>query len=221
MTSYDMRQTKIASKYESIPRMNTDDCLNTLTRIGEKWTGQGVAMELGCWLGASSVALLKGLNKAGYDKPFYAFDRWKANAQQVREGWEFVTSIGQNLLPQYRKNIHPYINKLAHHKGKLPEILETADLSDVRIEMLVLDAPKTEPVYTACIRALHKHWIPGVTILCLLDYNFYQRKEGVERERLLAPVNFMIRNEGCFSSIHQKEGESAAFFRYEKPLKNI
>lgn len=210
------------SNYDIIPRMNSDDCLDTLIDIGEAWSLQGVAMELGCWLGASSAALLTGLNRAGYDYPFYAFDMWEANRQQVNQGREIVTHVGQDMLRLYKKNIEPMVNnKLLTYKGRMPQTLESVDLSNVLIEVLVLDAPKSEPVYTACIRALHKYWIPGVTILCLLDYNFYQRKEGVEREKLLAPVNFMIRNEGCFSSIHQKEGESAAFFRYEKPLKNI
>ena len=210
------------SKYHNIPRMNTDDCLDTLTAIGRRWTGQGVAMELGCWLGASSAALLEGLNKAGYDKPFYAFDKWTANEQQVQQGKGIVKRRGQILKRNYYRNIKPLCSdRLLTYKGMLPDTIKTADLSEVLIEILVLDAPKIEPVYTACIRALYEHWIPGVTILCLLDYNFYQRKEGVQRERLLAPVNFMIRNEGCFSLIHQKEGEAAAFFRYEKPLKDI
>ncbi|MBU0929950.1 MAG: hypothetical protein KJ623_02670, partial [Nanoarchaeota archaeon] len=39
-----------------------------------EWTGKGVAIELGSWLGATAVPLLTGLITAGYDKPFYAFN---------------------------------------------------------------------------------------------------------------------------------------------------
>lgn len=211
----------IKGKYDIIPRMNTDNCLDTLTQMGEKWTGQGVAMELGCWFGSSSIALLKGLNKAGYDKSFYAFDQWEVGKQQLRDRAEFVTHVGQNTLPQYIRNVSKYSNNLLVYKGRMPKTIESVDLSDVLIEVLVLDAPKMKPVFTGCIRALYKHWIPGVTILCLLDYNFYQRKKGVEKERLLAPVNFIIGNWDCFSLIYQGRGESAAFFKYEKELINI
>ena len=213
----------IETKYDIIPRMNTDDCLNTLTMIGRKWQGQGCAIELGCWIGASSVALLNGLNLVGYDKPFYAFDRWIANRQQVQEGNGIVKRAGQDLHSIFLENVLSiYTGQVVTKQGNLPDSLKTGYCQDYgKIEICVFDAPKTNPIFTECVRQLYEHWIPGVTILCLLDYNFYKRKEGKERNQLMAPVEFMKKNEGCFSLIHQQKGESASFFRYEKPLINI
>ena len=69
-----------------------------LRELGTQWTGQGVAMELGCWLGASSVPLLEGLVQVGYDKLFWAFDRWIANKQQVREAREVGVGFCGHVL---------------------------------------------------------------------------------------------------------------------------
>ena len=38
--------------------------------------------------GATCAALASGLVEAGYDRPVYCFDRWKANRGQVRKAAE-------------------------------------------------------------------------------------------------------------------------------------
>ena len=51
-----------------LPSMTSLECQAYLKEIGQQWTGNGYAMELGSWLGASSIALLEGLVEAGYDR---------------------------------------------------------------------------------------------------------------------------------------------------------
>ena len=51
----------------NIPAMTPPKVHDFLYQIGTMWRGEGIAMELGCWLGASSVPLLKGLTEAGYE----------------------------------------------------------------------------------------------------------------------------------------------------------
>jgi len=45
--------------------MTSPEVHTYLEQLGSEWTGQGCAMELGCWLGATSVPLLQGLVQAG------------------------------------------------------------------------------------------------------------------------------------------------------------
>ncbi len=196
-----------------------------LRRLGRQWTGKGVAMELGCWLGASSVPLLEGLKTAGYDERFFAFDRWIANKQQVREAREggIELRLNQNILPWYLANVLSVYSSVWTRKGNLPGTL--TDLHNVNvagpIEICIFDAPKQNPIFIDCIRALHKNWIPGVTILGLLDYHFWERKEGKMRKAYRAPVEFMERNKGCFTKLEEFKPASPAFFRFEKPLISI
>jgi len=166
-----------------IPAMTPVKVHHYLEWLGGRWTGQGVAMELGCWLGASSVALLRGLVKVGYNRPYYVFDRWTANKEQCDWAKRFgvTLSVGQELYPLFYRNVRQvYSGNLIAVVGELPETLNR--YPGDKIEICLFDAPKQEPVFTGCIQALYKHWIPGVTVIGLLDYNFYKFNYGRRRD---------------------------------------
>lgn len=207
----------------NIPAMTPPVVHDYLRGIGKQWTGQGVAMELGCWFGATTVPLLEGLVEAGYDRPFYAFDRWTANAEEAMKAQKagvFVKS-GQDLYPMFRNNVRKvFTGNLVAVQGHIPESLHK--FSGEAIEICLFDAPKREPIFSKSVQLLHKHWIPGVTILGLLDYYFYKVHRGLKREWFLAPVEFMQKNRGCFTLLtHWPDQCARAFFRYDKPLKSI
>lgn len=211
-----MKHSKI-DKYqtvEGVPAMTSLQVHRYLEELGASWTGQGVAMELGCWLGASSIALLKGLVKAGYDRPYWAFDAWKANTDQIPKAKEqgvFLKSE-QDTLPIFVKNTTPYYANIVEGKGSLPATLEK--YNNDPIEFCIFDAPKTNPVFTNCIKRLSPHWIPGVTVLGLLDYYFYRRHTGQKRKNFRAPVDFMEKYGSHFKLEKSWENECVVFFRY-------
>ncbi len=205
-----------------IPTMTTPPVHEYLEQLGSQWTGRGVAMELGCWLGASSVPLLRGLVKAGYDKQFWAFDKWTANKQQVSMAKERGVNIklGEALLSKYSRNVSPIYHRLTCIAGMIPSTL--AVYIGSQIEICIFDAPKCNPIFIDSIRALYKYWIPGVTILGLLDYNFYKSKrQGYHRQIAKAPLRFIEENKECFQVIKKWDDESPIFFKYVKLLTNI
>ena len=213
--------TEVKEHFSEIPTMTSEPVHRYLTQLGIEWKGLGAAMELGCWLGASSVPLLMGLITAGYDKQFWAFDNWVANEQQVgmaRE-WGIEIQVGEALMPLYNKNVSKIYYRITTIFGMIPGTL--VSYSGDPIEICILDAPKKNPVFINTIRALYKYWIPGVTILGLLDYKFYQRFEGKKREQLEAPARFIEDNKDSFELIREWDNECPVFFKYIKPLKNI
>lgn len=190
-----------------------------LREVGTQWSGQGVAIELGSWLGATAYPLLEGLVQAGYNKPFYAYERWEANQEQVdkaaKQGVQLYAR--QNLVGLFLENIISVYDNVSVNKGEISETV--LEYSAGPIEICILDAPKMNPVFMNVIKALSPYWIPGVTVLGLLDYHFYKWKSGRMAERLLAPVEFMEANKECFTKlIDWPEKTSAAFFKYEKKL---
>ena len=78
---------------EGVPAMTPTVVHDYLARLGEEWSGRGVAVELGSWLGGTAVPLLRGLERAGYDRPFYAYDRWEATEDEVRKAVQQGTKI--------------------------------------------------------------------------------------------------------------------------------
>lgn len=188
-----------------------------LREVGRAWRHQGVAIELGSWLGATARPLLEGLVEAGYDRPFYAYDRWKANKQEVEKANRQGTKIkrDENLLPLFLSNVG-YENVKAY-RGSIADTIKSYPGDP--IEICLFDAPKRDPVFEVAIDVLSPYWIPGVTVLGLLDYYFYMRKSGKSRRPFLSPVKFIKRHPESFTKLAEWPGQTCAvFFRYEKKL---
>jgi len=208
-----MKETK------HIPAMTSPEVHAYLEKIGTEWTGKGMAMELGCWLGATSVPLLKGLVQAGYDKDFWAFDRWWVNQAQVdkatKQGCTLVDGQDSSLI--YLQNVKEVYDKIKAFRTELPGGL--TNYTGGKIEILIFDAPKRNPVFTDCMNYLLPHCIPGVTIIGLLDYHFWERLEGKKRKAMRAPVEFMKKHGDHFSLLREwKVKDTATFFKYEKQM---
>lgn len=202
---------------EGIPAMTSPQVHKYLEELGASWSGAGTAMELGCWLGASSIALLKGLVKAGYNKPYWAFDAWQATKDQIpkAKAQGVILKQGQDLLPLFLENVNGVYQDVKAYKANLPSILFAYD--DGPIEFCLFDAPKTDPTFRMCIDYLAPQWIPGVTVLGLLDYNFYLRHTGLKRKRFRAPVDFMESEKGRHFKVEKQwDNECVVFFRYMK-----
>lgn len=206
----------------NIPSMTPPVVHDFLRDIGRAWTGQGTAMELGCWLGASSRPLLEGLVEAGYDRPFWAFDRWEAQGSEMRKAKEQgeILTPGQDLIDLYLHNVTPVYGNINAFRGRIPGTLNKYDGSP--IEICIFDAPKQNPVFRRSINYVLPRFIPGVTILGLLDYYQYRKfdKGEPKRKRLMAPVNFIKAHEQNFTMLKQwPEVCACVFFKYVKKLK--
>jgi len=208
---------------KGIPAMSPKEVHDYLRELGRAWTGAGMAMEVGCWLGATSAALLEGLVEAGYNKPFWAFDRWCANEAEVRKAaQENVTLVpGQNLRPIYRENITKIYNNVKMIQGRIPDRFRS--FKRAPIEICIFDAPKCNPIFIDSVKILEPHFIPGVTVFGLMDYYFYLRRRNGERkpdwEKFLAPVEFIEKHSEHFTMLKDfKDNGSCVFFKYEKPI---
>lgn len=198
----------------TIPAM-TPECVHEyLYRLGRQWTGQGAAVELGSWLGASAVPLLRGLKDAGYNKTFYAYDRWRANEAEVEKAMAQGLKIkpAQDLLPIFLENTHAVYGDIKAFKGG---IIENLRWKDEKIEICIFDAPKRNPTFRHAVHELSPYWIPGVTVLGLLDYYFYRDCEGKKKEACLVQTKFIEYNKGRFTMLaHWPDECQCAFFRY-------
>lgn len=204
--------------YSKIPALSPKIVHDYLWDIGRQWTGQGIAIELGSWLGATSVPLLEGLVKAGYDRPFLAYDSWQANNEQVFCAQEQGVKIEnkQDLQPIFYENVAKVYDKVYCFKGRI-EINIRRYPPQLPIEICILDAPKKDSVFDPCIKILQKYWIPGVTTLGLLDYYFY--KDHTNRPDLLAPVKYIESHRDNFEKIVEWPDRcSCVFFKYIKKI---
>jgi len=203
-----------------IPEMTPESVHDYLREIGSQWSGQGVAIELGSWLGASAVPLLEGLVKAGYNLPFYSYDKWRANGEQMEKSRDqgVRLQMNQDLHSIFMENVAMVYPNIKAIKGSIS--VNIKKYCGDPIEICIFDAPKREPVFGDSISALKDHWIPGVTTLGLLDYYFYKQYEGKDRDDFLAPVRFIERNKDSFVKIKEWPVNecSCVFFKYIKKI---
>jgi len=203
-----------------IPAMTPSCVHNYLYTIGKNWTGQGIAMELGSWLGATAVPLARGLVEAGYDKPLCCYDRWRANEEEaVKAGRQGVKiKKGQDLLPIFMKNILPIYHDVWTYQGSITTTLQQRGQRP--IEICIFDAPKRNPVFMYAVETLSPFWIPGVTIWGLLDYTFYKRcRKARKRKACMVQMEFVEQNKKCFTELAKWPKEcSCVFFRYKGGL---
>jgi len=201
-----------------IPALSPISVHDYLREIGKKWKGLGYAMELGSWFGATAVPLLEGLVAAEYTLPFYSWDRWKANDEQVTRAAEFGVKIvkNQDLKPLFEENVNKVYDQIVSIKG---DIVKNLKWTQGPIEICIFDAPKLPEVFGPCIERLTPHFIPGVTIFGLLDYYFWERhhKGGADKtHKLRVPDRFINYHRESFTLLkHWRNKCSCAFFRYE------
>lgn len=206
---------------KNIPAMTPRFVHTYLKELGRQWTGQGVGVELGSWLGATAVSLLEGLVEAGYDRPFYCYDRWEANEEQVIKARDQGMRIEnkQDLLPLFMSNVGLVYENVKACKGNISGTI--LDYPGDPVEFCLFDAPKSEPTFSNAIRGMVPYWIPGVTILGLLDYYFYLSKPKKIQERFLPPANFIKEHPHSFVRLKGwSPGDcSCVFFKYVKKIK--
>lgn len=205
---------KESNKFIGIPAM-TPTCVHSyLYEIGTQWSGKGVAVEFGSWLGATAVPLVTGLTKAGYDKPFYCYDRWTANNEEVQKAkmQGINIEVGQNLFPIFLDNVSRHCKDINAFRGPITSTLKWGDKP---IEICIFDAPKRNPTFSFVMEQVAPNFIPGVTILGLLDFYFYLRCDGRKRQECKIPVRFITENGDCFIPIAQWPDQcSCVFFKY-------
>lgn len=192
-----------------------------LTELGEQWTGSGIVVELGCWLGGATYHLLKGLKRAGFENWYDCFDRWSASDQEVRRAKQYGISLtrGQNTMELFSKNVD--YHKITLFRGDIGQKIHSWVPGYGPIDFILFDAPKKDPLFSQCVKKFYPHWRPG-TIVGLLDYYQYEKFEGKQRESLMAPVRFIEQNRECFEDLRDFYPEaSCRFFRYVKKIEYV
>ncbi len=194
-----------------------------LRRVARSAPADTSIVEVGCWLGAGTAQLALGIRvrqSAGRVR-LHCYDRWQANVAEVEKAahWGVVLSTGQDTLPHTRRTLEPFEVPVEFHKG---------DIADARweggpISVYVDDASKKWQTFHHVLLTFGPHWIPGETVVVLMDYNIW-KSTGAEEHK--CQKQFIEANSRCFQPIHYVGRASGkgrlptqpAAFLYTQPL---
>jgi hypothetical protein len=147
-------------------------------KYGEKiYTGKGEIVDLGCWLGSTTIPLIRGLLKnPAFEKSgrkVFAYDLF------IWYDWMNPSLIGTNLVGKYEEGdsfLDEFKRRTAEYSTRI-EICD-GDLAQIgwngsEIEFLLIDAMKNWELSNAVIRHFFGSLVPNQSYILHQDFGHY------------------------------------------------
>lgn len=133
------------------------------------YSGEGLLLDCGCFLGGSTVSLAQGLKESGaVTKKLHSFDLFVAGTFEGKNYAGEGVETGKNFRPLFEKNIADFRNYIEIHEGDITQ----SSLPDGDIELLFIDCAKTPAVNDFFVTKLFPRLIPGKSVVIQQDYLF-------------------------------------------------
>ncbi|MFG0245871.1 MAG: class I SAM-dependent methyltransferase [Phycisphaerales bacterium JB052] len=160
---------------DAIPTMLVRRELDYLTRLAQDCTGSGRLVELGCFLGGSSAALLTGLDRSGSPyQPILSYDAFEIPMKNDERFalWlgQYGLEPGERFRSKFDRFISRWSDKVVVREGWVPDSARGDQLLELYpeqepIELLFCDIAKTWGVHLSMLRAFGSHLHPGSTLV--------------------------------------------------------
>lgn len=176
----DWRHQPVPAACANVPTMLVPDELRLLHHLAENcYSGRGVIVDGGSFLGGSTVALADGLRRnpqrrrLGEEKVIHSFDRFEV--EEYTRGVFFPENepLGASFRAQFESNIAPYADLIEVHAGDFID----HEWRGGPIEILFIDIAKTWKLCDWLTWQFFPQLIPGRSIVVQQDY-LYSRWVG-------------------------------------------
>ena len=144
-------------------------------KYGEKlYTGKGEIVDLGCWLGSTTIPLVKGLLKnpafVASDRKVFAYDlfvwyEWM-NSSVVGTNLAGKFQEGDNFVAEFKRRTEEYASRIEICEGDLVKI----GWNSQNIEFLLIDAMKNWELANGIVRHFFKSLMPQKSYILHQDF---------------------------------------------------
>ena len=176
----------VHSLYMRLKRLRNSELLgmtskteqNYFAKYGEQiYSGKGEIVDLGCWLGSTTIPLLRGLLKnPAFEKSsrkVYAYDLF------IWYDWMNSSLIGTNLVGKYKEG-DSFLDEFKKRTEKYASHIEicAGDLAQIgwnggQIEFLLIDAMKNWELSNAIVKHFFGSLIPDESYILHQDFGHY------------------------------------------------
>lgn len=167
LTPPDVEPVKQAST-ELLGMTSSEERRYCFDYMSRHYTGRGAAVELGCWLGACTAELARGLlrnRRRTRDWRIEVYDRfrWQPAMNFYVKGTPFEGRFAarQWFLSGFLKQVTPWLGQLKLHVGDLAR----TQWDGRPIEFLLVDALKDQAVTRNVVRQFFPALLPGALVL--------------------------------------------------------
>lgn len=170
------RQRPVPAACAAVPTMLVPDELRLLNHLAEEYySGTGVIVDAGCFLGGSTVALTEGLlrnprrQRLGGAKLVHSFDRFEVEEWTRGVFFPAETPAGESFRAQFEQNVAHYADLVEVHAGDV----SSQEWRGGPIEILFIDLAKHWTVCDWVTWQFFPHLIPGRSIVIQQDYLYH------------------------------------------------
>lgn len=150
----------------AVPGMITDaECRYLYWLTSSQYRGRGAVVEVGTWLGKSTLHLAAGLRDAGHPEALHCYDQYAWRGDHARTAG-LPLKRGDDFKPYFERNVRPVYPGLQCTKSRLDAIA----WSGGPIEILFLDAPKRLETLSDAFAAFGPSLVPGVSRVVFQDF---------------------------------------------------
>lgn len=170
------RKRDVPAHCAGVPTMLMADELRLLHYLADEYyTGEGVIVDAGCFLGGSTLALADGLRRnlerrgIKEEKLIHSYDRFEIEGWTIGSYFPQSARAGESFRPQFDRNTAPYASLIEVHPGDITSHVWQGG----PIEILFIDVAKH---WTVCDRVTWQffpHLIPGKSVVIQQDYLYH------------------------------------------------
>lgn len=154
---------------DGIPAMTTTAEREAYYRLARDLTVTGAVIEMGAWLGASTVYIAAGIKDSGASRTLHVYDRWAwdpSHTRKVKAWTKDHLGAGyragpipdaNSMFATFGANLGPLIELVDVHRGEITNVLWRGG----PIAMMVMDAPKRRKEISRVLTALGPSVQPG------------------------------------------------------------
>ncbi len=177
------------------------------------YTGQGALVDLGCWLGSTTIPLADGLAENRHPgtrrRRVLAFDQfvWEEWMEPFVQGTPVAGRFapGDSFREEFERRCVPWRDRIE----VCPRDLTCFEWTGGPIEFLLIDAMKSWPLANAIARTFFPHLIPGVSLVVHQDFaHYYTSWIHLQTYRL----------RDYFQPVTDVEGSCSLVFRLTRPI---
>jgi hypothetical protein len=181
------------------------------TYAARTYQGRGTIVDLGCFVGATTISLAEGLalNSRAEQKQIHAYDlfAWSEDFElwAKGKGIEAQFDVDGSFLPEFLKRTAPWRQYIVVHE----EDLTQSQWQHGPIEFLLIDAMKTAATANAIVHSFFPHLLPGISYVAHQDFAHCYTP-------WIHLIAFRLRD--YFSPVADVPASGTTVFRYEKEL---
>jgi hypothetical protein len=199
-----------------IPSMGGKEIGGFLRAAAREAPANSAIVEVGSWLGAGTAQFALGVRerRSNGSIRIQCYDRWEATKPEVEKAARkgpVSLQPGQDTLPLVIDALVPFNVPISFVKGDVAD----ATWDEEPISVYLDDAAKIPSRFFHVLKTFGPAWIPGVTLLVLMDYHYWKKTGSAEHK---CQTNFVENYREHFEPVEGLHRGSNAAFVYKERI---